>query len=102
MEVELLRQIIDRAVIHIYASAGVVLMTLITLRWYCRKWPTPWLPQLFQTQVLIAALLVFAFSALREAWDVSQGQPVIKAFTDYASWFIGCGLSSWGLYRIRQ
>jgi hypothetical protein len=60
-----------------------------------------WIPQLFQSQVLIAGLFVFAFSTMREAYDVSQGQPLIKAFTDYASWMIGVSLSIWGLYRIR-
>jgi hypothetical protein len=62
----------------------------------------PWIPSNFNSQLLIAALAVFAFSTLREAYDVSVGQPLVKAFTDYASWIIGTGVGAWGLYRIKN
>jgi hypothetical protein len=98
----LLAQILDRGMIHLFSSAGVVLSALLVLRLMARRLDSPWLPGFFQSQVLLAAVCVFAGSALREAWDVHRGQSVIKAFADYASWAIGSGLSAWGLYRIRD
>lgn len=91
---------LDRALIHFFASAGIVLVSLIVLRFVQRKKAWPWLPTGFQAQLVFVAVSVFAVSALREAFDVAAGQGVAKAVSDYASWAIGCGCSVWGLWRL--
>lgn len=92
--------ILDRFVIHFFSSAGILLCALFALRFVCRRTRTEFLPQTFRAQLVFAALAVFAFAALREAWDVHQGQSIVKAFTDYASWFLGCGCCAYGLHRL--
>ena len=92
--------IIDRFIIHFFASAGVVLMALFTLRYASRKLKTKLLPVHLETQIIVAALAVFADATLREAWDVHSGQALVKAITDYISWLLGCGCTAWGLYRL--
>ena len=92
--------ILDRFVIHLFASGGAVLAVLFTLRYFLRRLPTPWLPQTIPAQLVFGAVSIFAAAALREAWDVAHGQSLAKAFTDYASWAAGCGLAAWGLIRV--
>lgn len=94
--------ILDRAVIHFFSSCGVLLCVVFAIRWAARKWPNPFLPKTYEMLLTVSALLVFAFSTLREAVDVSNGQTLFKAFCDYASWLLGCGVSAFGLYRIKQ
>jgi hypothetical protein len=36
---------------------------------------------------------------MREAWDVANGQPLVKVVTDYMSWLLGTGFGAWGLHR---
>lgn len=91
---------IDRAIIHFFASAGIVLVSLIALRFVQRKKAWPWLPTVFQAQLVFVAVSVFAVSALREAYDVSGGQTMAKAISDYASWAAGVTASVWGLWRL--
>jgi hypothetical protein len=64
------------------------------LNWLQRK--TKWYPY------IVTGILLFSITATREAWDVAHGQPLIKAFTDYASWIVGAGFSAWGLYRFKK
>lgn len=92
--------ILDRFAIHFFSSAGIVMCALFALRYASRKLNTAFLPQTLRTQLVFAALTVFAFATLREAWDVHQGQSIVKAFTDYTSWFLGCGCSAYGLHRL--
>ena len=94
--------IIDRFVIHFFSSAGILLCALFALRWAERRWKLSWLPYTFKTQLIVAALAVFAISTLREAFDVYNGQLLIKAVTDYISWLTGLGCSVYALYRIRS
>lgn len=94
--------IAERFIIHFFASAGVLLCALFALRYAARKIKSKFIPKDFPIQLLVAGLAVFAVSTMREAYDVSNGQQLVKAFTDYASWLLGCGLSAYGLYRIRQ
>lgn len=94
--------IIDRFIIHFFCSAGVLLCAFFALRFTARKLHTRFLPGVWESQLVFAALAVFCGAALREAWDVHQGQTIAKAITDYASWFLGCGLSAWGLVRFTR
>ena len=61
-----------------------------------------WLPEGWRTTLLLSALLVFTASALREAYDVGQGQSQVKAATDYISWVLGCVAAAWGLHRFAK
>lgn len=52
--------------------------------------------------LLLAALIVFAVAAPREAYDVSKGQSLRKAVFDYCSWGLGAAsaaMLSWLLIR---
>ena len=90
--------ILERFFIHVFASASLVLGSTWLIRVVAKKLPR-FVPAHWMHQLVLAALLVFAFSTLREAYDVAQGQPLVKAFTDYASWLLGCGGSVWLIYR---
>lgn len=92
--------ILDRFIIHFFASAGVMLCALFALRWVRRRFIKTWLPSEPTTQLLFCAIAIFAGSALREAYDVHAGQTLTKAIFDYISWAAGCGVSAWGLYRL--
>jgi len=99
MNIELVKHIIDRFAIHFAASTCLVLMVTFAIHFASRQLKSPWLPVTVQHKLVMAALLVFAFSTIREAVDVYNGQPLVKAFTDYLSWFSGTVTSAWGLYR---
>jgi hypothetical protein len=92
----------ERFVIHFFSSCGIVLCTFFLLRLLRRKTSLVFLPSIPEQQLLFSALAVFAVSTLREAYDVYRGQPLLKAFTDYASWLFGCGFSVFGLYRLSR
>jgi hypothetical protein len=94
--------VLGRAALHFVSSSGILLMAFFALHFVQRKKRWPWLPALVQPQLLFAAVCVFAGSALREAYDVAQGQSLAKAVCDYASWILGCGVSVWGLWRMRS
>lgn len=93
---------LDRAIIHFFSSAGVCLCAFFALHYVQRRKQWPWLPSLVQPQLLFVAVCVFAGTALREAYDVAQGQPLWKAFSDNLSWLCGCAVSVWGLWRFRS
>lgn len=94
--------ILDRALIHFFASAGVVVACLFVLRTVERRTKWPWLPHMLQAQLVFVALCVFCGAALREAYDVAQGQTLAKAISDYVSWALGCGCSAWALWRVAK
>lgn len=100
--------IIDRWVIHFFASTSLVLMLTMLFLWLQRTkrlpvWTRQFAAVFMVAQVpqmlVLAAVLVFAGSTLREAFDVWMGQSLLKAFTDYSSWLAGVATSAWGLYR---
>lgn len=94
---ELLGEILNRGAIHFFASMSLVTATYFFVLFLLRRYK-----QYEQLMALVlAAALVFAGSTLREAYDVYQGQPLVKAFTDYLSWLLGCGVSVWAIYRLR-
>jgi hypothetical protein len=96
--------ILDRFVIHLASATSLVMAATFAIMYLRRRVADSqqWIPANFNSQLMIAALAVFAFSTMREAYDVSVGQPLVKAFTDYASWIIGTGVGAWGLYRIKN
>ncbi len=95
--------ILDRSAIHFFSSAGVVMVCFFLLRWTQRRKRWPWLPAEFRAQLVLVAVCIVAGTSMREAWDVGHGgQSVVKAFCDYASWIAGCGISAWGLWRVRS
>jgi hypothetical protein len=95
----MLWHIIDRFVIHFTAATSLVLMLAIGFRYLSRRSKSAWFPHSMHQTLVYAAMTVFAMSTLREALDVANGQPLAKAFTDYASWLLGTGFAAWGLYR---
>ena len=94
--------ILGRFIIHFFSSFSLVVIGFFALKFLAKKVPEAqkFLSPTFEHLVVLAALLVFTFSTLREAYDVSKGQALTKAFFDYASWLLGTGCSAFGLYRI--
>jgi hypothetical protein len=97
---QLISHICDRGIIHFFSSAGVVLCVMHAISYLSRRFPSRFLPAEFMPRLVLAALTVFAVSTMREAYDVHNGQPLVKAFTDYLSWLSGCAMSVWGIYRL--
>jgi hypothetical protein len=91
--------ILDRCAIHFASATSLVLMLAIAYRYAYRRTQSPWLPHSMPETLVYSGLTLFAASTLREAWDVANGQSVLKAFTDYLSWLLGSGFGVWGLYR---
>jgi hypothetical protein len=87
--------ILERAIIHIFSATSAYLLAWFTLQWALRKWPV-WTP------IVLPAILACAIIGNREAFDVANGQPLIKVFTDAVSWIIGMGLAIWGLHRFKK
>lgn len=96
-----LLHILERATIHFFSSMSLVMLAFFGLRTAARKSRSAWIPAAWRQQLLIAAIAIFAASTLREAYDVANGQPLVKAFTDNLSWLAGCGCAAWGLYRFK-
>ena len=97
--------ILDRSAFHFTSAVTLVLMSSIIIRTIKRllikinSKKEGWLPDSMQNTLIMAALFVFSFSTLREAWDVARGQLLIKAFIDYFSWFLGVVSGCWWLHR---
>ena len=94
--------ILNRALIHFFASCGIVVCSLFIVQTLARRFKWPWLPGTLQPQLVFVAVCVFAVAALCEAFDVAAGQSIGKAVADYASWAAGCGCSVWALWRIAK
>lgn len=94
-----LHLIMERASIHFASATSLVMITAVWVRFLQRKTHSKWLPKSMYQTLIYAGLTVFAISTMREAYDVAHGQPLVKAFTDYASWLVGTGFGAWGLYR---
>jgi hypothetical protein len=94
--------ILERALLHFVSSTFLVIASFIALRYWYRtnRKAALWLGT-ERASLVIAALGVFAIAALREPYDVWAGGPVVKSYTDFFSWFTGCAVSAWGVYRLR-
>lgn len=94
--------VIERFLIHFTAAPALLLIASIALRFWARKKPNSMFPPRTMEQTLLyGAVIAFALTALREAFDVANGQPLFKAPIDYVSWLLGLGVAVWGLYRWR-
>jgi hypothetical protein len=99
----MLGEIILRFLLHCIASAFFVLLTYLYAQWEWRQ--LGWFVRGRRAAIVFAVIcaLPTAFlPPLREALDVAAGQPVLKAVTDYISWFLGSGVASWMVYRLRK
>ncbi len=92
--------ILERSIIHLFSAMGLVVGTFFGIQSLHRRYAKGWLPANVGGRLLLAGFIVFGLTATREAWDVSQGQPVVKALTDYLSWAIGLSLGIWATYRL--
>ena len=93
--------IIERFLIHFFSSGMLLLATHFLLRAEWRR--LGWVIGDKRAAVvftIICALPTALIPPLREAFDVAAGQPLLKAVTDYVSWFAGAGVASWLAYRI--
>lgn len=91
--------VIERFVIHLFSSYGLVCGV-----WFClsivRKRAPRWLPDGWLALLVISALFVALCGFVREPWDATQvGDPWWKSYTDFASWIIGSALACFGQYR---
>lgn len=96
----MLGHIVERFIIHLFSAMGLVVGTFFAFQSIHRRLKSSWLPSNIGGRLLLSGLLVFGITAMREAYDVANGQPLVKAFTDYASWLIGLGLGIWATYRL--
>lgn len=93
--------ILERGVIHLFSAMGLVVGVFFGLQsLHRRKLMAGWLPSNVGGRLVLAGFLVFGLTATREAWDVANGQPIVKALTDYLSWALGLGLGIWATYRL--
>lgn len=93
--------IVERFIIHMFSAMGLVVGVFFGLQSLNRRQKmNGWMPSNIGGRLVLSGLLVFGVTAMREAWDVHNGQSVIKAFTDYASWGIGLALGIWATYRL--
>lgn len=99
---ELLGHILERGLLHFVSSTFLVVASFFALRFWYRTnaKASAWLGT-ERAMLIIAALGVWALSTLREPYDVWNGGPAIKSYTDFFSWFAGCAVSAWGVYRLR-
>jgi hypothetical protein len=91
--------IFERFVIHFFAACSLVLCAYFGFSWLAREYNLEFIPAALQARLAFSALFVWSLSTLREAFDVSRGQTLTKAYFDYLSWFLGCTVAAWGLYR---
>jgi hypothetical protein len=95
--------ILFRFGLHFLAAGFISACTYAVCSWLWRKLDWPLRRQAQQVVFLIFTCLPVALiPSLREAFDVAAGQPILKAATDYVSWFAGTGFMAWLLYRIRR
>ena len=91
--------ILGRALLHFVSSTFAVLALFFALRFLFRKKPSRWFSGERLHLLVTSALIVAAAASLREPFDVASGQTVLKASTDFASWYGGVIVAVWGLYR---
>jgi hypothetical protein len=100
---DLVLHIADRFLIHLASGTSLVMCALFGIAYLRRRVANsqPWIPPQFNYQLLICALLISAIAFVREPFDVYNGQPRIKAVTDFISWVLATSLGAWGLYSVR-
>jgi hypothetical protein len=91
---------IDRGIIHFFSSMGALTSAFFAFRVLVRRKPTWPLPQAIPVQLLLCAVIVVLAAFLREPFDVAQGDPSWKSYSDLASWILGCACGFWGIKRL--
>jgi hypothetical protein len=81
-----IQHILKRALLHFGLSIGLYAGCLALVKWLADYEPT-WVEYLW------AGVLLWGIIAPREAVDVAKGQPLLKVFTDWASWASGAVFS---------
>lgn len=74
--------ILERAFIHIFMDVGLVIGLLCPIE-YSKRWLAPFFS--FGGRIVLACMILGIIVAARETIDVHNGQPYIKAFTDWFS-----------------
>jgi putative effector of murein hydrolase len=95
--------IIERFFIHFGCSTLITMIFYFAITYWIRKnWRLRnWMG--LNYLLVIAALLVAALLPLREPYDIYVGNnSMTKSIFDQLSWFLGAGVSAWGLYRFRK
>lgn len=95
--------LVERFLIHFASSAFFILGSWLLSRWGWRKlgWSVTTASQLLAFTI-ICAMPTALIPPLREAFDVAAGQPLLKAVTDYISWFSGAAVASFFLYTLNK
>ena len=97
--------IAERFIIHFFSSCAITLCAFFVLRYWGqhnRKVPA-FVSGRHSHLVVTSALIVFSFATLREPFDIALGNQVwYKAIFDQVSWFLGCAVAAWGLYRFKK
>ena len=91
--------ILERAVIHFFSSAGVVLLALYGF-WYLERKVSWWPQTRGWWDLILPALVSFVIISFREVFDVARGGSPVKSVCDWLSWLAGMGVSIWALYRL--
>ena len=94
--------IIERALLHFFLSGSLVLAVYFVLAWLGRRWSSVWIPSSRESKLLVASLVVFGASTLREPFDVLAGQTGTKVVTDFLSWALGVTAAAVGLHRFEK
>jgi len=89
----------DRAGLHYLMTVAVQVFGMHFQWWLERRFK--WMPRVEGWWAyLVPALVAQTLIQLREPLDVAHGQLAVKAFTDYLSWMLGFGSSTYALYRL--
>ena len=101
---ELFGHIISRGFLHFICSPFVVMSLFFFLNFLGRKLRNPvihsFLSERYGVTLVICVILTCLLVFFREPGDVASGQPLVKAYTDFFSWFSGSSVSAWGIYRL--
>ena len=93
--------IIERFFTHLLMGASLVLMWAFLIDFANRKRNWPLLPKTLEAIVVLSAIISLPFIFMREPFDIGVvGDWWGKSYFDFVSWFLGLGLSAWGLIRL--
>lgn len=90
--------VFERYVLHIFEAAAVYLLAVAIFYWVVRK--LGWRRMQGWWALVAPAVLAFIPISFREVFDVYNGDPIYKSFSDWSSWMVGFGLAIWGIYRL--
>ena len=103
-----LPHILYRGQLHYFYAIGLVIFVFFGLRSLLRRIRRSekyskymeWLPTSHGSTLLYADFLIIIVAMSREPLDVSHGQWVFKAYTDYLSWMLGLVTGNLLAYRL--